>query len=105
MAVIEVDDHSFKEALEENPKVVVKYHASWCGSCRLFAPKFKRLSTSEEFENITFLDVNTEQSPEARRMGEAKNLPTFAIFENGKLVESLASNKEERVVELIQRLN
>ncbi len=105
MAVTIVDDSNFKNELADNQKVVVKYFAGWCGSCRLFAPKYKRLSNDERFEGVTFLDVNAEQSPEARKAGEVKNLPTFAIFQNGELVESLASNKEDQVVALIERLN
>ncbi len=105
MAVTIADDSNFKQELADNQKVVVKYFAGWCGSCRLFAPKYKRLSNDERFEGVTFLDVNAEQSPEARKAGEVKNLPTFAIFQNGELVESLASNKEDQVVALINRLN
>lgn len=105
MAVTIVDDSNFKQELADNQKVVVKYFAGWCGSCRLFAPKYKRLSNDDRFEGVAFLDVNAEQSPEARKAGEVKNLPTFAIFENGELVESLASNKEDQVVSLIERLN
>lgn len=105
MAVTIADDSNFKQELADNQKVVVKYFAGWCGSCRLFAPKYKRLSNDERFEGVAFLDVNAEQSPEARKAGEVKNLPTFAIFQNGELVESLASNKEDQVVSLIERLN
>ena len=105
MAVILADDSSFKQQLTDNERVVVKYYAGWCGSCRLFAPKFKRLSGDERFENVAFLDVNAEMSPESRKMGNVKNLPTFANFKNGELVESLASNKEDQVVALIEKLN
>ena len=105
MAVLQANDQSFEQQLADNEKVVVKYYAGWCGSCRLFAPKFKRLSAEGQFEGITFLDVNAETSPEARRAGEVRNLPTFAIFKGGNLVETLASNKEEQVVALIQKLN
>lgn len=104
MAVKLADDTSFQQQLVENEKVVVKYHAGWCGSCRLFAPKFKRLSTDERFQEVTFLHVDTEHSPEARRLGKVRNLPFFAIFKNGELVETLASVKEEQVVSLIQKL-
>ena len=99
------NDGDFKASLSQNDKVIVKYFAGWCGSCRLFAPKFKRLAKDERFNGITFLDVNAEENPEARKMGNVKNLPTFAIFKNGELQESLASNKEEAVVDLINKLN
>jgi len=98
-------DDDFKASISQNQKVIVKYFASWCGSCRLFAPKFKRLAQDERFEGITFLDVDAEENPEARKLGNVKNLPTFAIFKNGELEASLASNKEDAVVELMNKLN
>jgi len=105
MAVELVTDEDFEKKLQSNEKVVVKYFADWCGSCRLFAPKYKRLSGEERFDGVAFLDVNAEKNPLARQKAEVKNLPTFAIFKNGELVDSITSNKEEMVVELIQKLN
>jgi thioredoxin 1 len=98
------DDSNFKKQLDAHDKIAVKYYADWCGSCKLFAPKYKRLSDDERFKDIVFLDINAEKNPEARRAGEVKNLPTFAIFKNGKLIESLASSKEDAVVELLEKL-
>lgn len=105
MALEVSTDNNFKEKLESNEKVVVKYYADWCGSCKLFAPKFKRLANSENFDNILFLDINAENNPEARKLAGVTNLPFFAIFRNGALVETVASSKEDAVVELIEKLN
>lgn len=105
MAVELVNDQEFKEQLQGSEKVVVKYYADWCGSCRLFKPKYRRLSESEDYSGIKFLDVNAEQNQEARKAAGVTNLPFFAVFKNGELVEGLATNKEEAVVELINKLN
>ncbi len=105
MAVILSDDTKFQSDLSANTKVIVKYFADWCGTCRLFAPKYKRLSGDEKYQNIVFLEVNAEKSPEARKMGQVKNLPTFAIFVNGQIQDSVCSSKEEAVVELLQKLS
>ncbi len=105
MALIVADDSSFKELIDKNASVIVKYYADWCGSCKLFAPKYKRLSNEDRFQNVVFLDVNAEQNPEARKYGNVKNLPTFAVFKDGQLVESVSTSKEEAVIELIEKVN
>ncbi len=105
MAVELISDNDFKTTISDNNKVVVKFFADWCGSCRLFAPKFKRLSNDERFQGITFIDVNAEESPEARKAAQVTNLPSFAVFKDGQLVETLASSKEDAVVELLGKLN
>ncbi|MEN7547963.1 thioredoxin family protein [Rapidithrix thailandica] len=104
MAVEIATDSTFNQFLEKNDKVVVKYFANWCGSCRLFKPKFKRLSNDERFEGVTFLDVNAEENPEARKKAGVNNLPFFAVFKNGVLVEGVPTSKEDAVVELLGKL-
>ncbi len=104
MAVPLVNDIEFREELESHDKIVVKFFTDWCGSCRLFRPKFIRLSEEERFRNIRFLDVNAERSPLARKMASITHFPSFAIFRNGIFVEKIATTKEDMVVEMISRL-
>jgi len=105
MPVVQATDTDFKDILTSNEKVIVKYYADWCGNCRLFSPKFKRMADNEQFKDVTFLDVNAEQSPEARKAAGVTNLPFFAVFKNGTLVDTVAASKEEAVTNLISKLN
>src|SRR4051812_35943201 len=104
MSLIASNDQDFQDLLKKNEKVIVKYYADWCGSCKLFAPKFKRLAGDEKYKDYTFIDVNAEQNPEARKLGNVKSLPTFAIFKDGELLDSLCTTKEDGLVELMARL-
>jgi len=103
MAVEPSNDAQFLQNINQG-KVVVKFFADWCGSCKLFAPKFKRLSADERFKGILFVEVNAEQNPEARKQAGVNTLPYFAVYKDGKLVDGLSSSKEEAVVELIQKI-
>lgn len=105
MSVNPISDAEFTEQLTAHPKVVVKYYADWCGSCKLFSPKYKRLAADERFSDVTFLDVNAEKNPVARKAAGVTTLPYFAIFRNGQLVEALSTSKEETLVELLGKLN
>jgi thiol-disulfide isomerase/thioredoxin len=104
MSVEKVNDQGFEESLKSNEKVAVKYFANWCGSCKLFAPKFRRLSEDDRFKGITFLDVNAEENETARKMAGVDNLPFIAVFKDGELVEGIATSKEDKVVELLEKL-
>jgi thiol-disulfide isomerase/thioredoxin len=105
MAVILTNDNDFSTQLEATPVVVVKYFADWCGSCKLFAPKYKRISNEEGYAGITFLDVNAEENPEARKAAGVDNLPFMAVFKNGKLIEGAATSKEEYLRTMIEKAN
>ena len=104
MSIIECVDKDFSDSLSANDKVVVKYFANWCGSCKLFSPKYKRLSNDDRFSEVVFLDVNAEDNPVARKLGGVDNLPFFAVFKNGELVEGVATSKEDKLVEMLNSI-
>ncbi len=102
--ISKVSDVEFPQILKDNSKVVVKFYADWCGNCRLFAPKFVRMSDKDEYKDVKFLDINAENSPEARKLAGVSNLPFFAVFKDGQLVASDFTSKEEAVDKLIQKI-
>lgn len=105
MSVIDIKDSEFGTTLSEKDKVMVKYYADWCGSCKLIAPKYRRLSEDERFADVKFLEVNAEVNEKARKMGGVDNLPFFAVFKDGKILEGTATSKVEKVEELLNKLN
>lgn len=100
--LLELNEDTLQNIVESNEKVVVQFSASWCGNCRIMKPKFKKLST--ENENITFVIVDAENSPESRKLANVSNLPTFATFVNGKLVNETQTNKAEVLTELVNEI-
>jgi thiol-disulfide isomerase/thioredoxin len=104
MAVQVATDADFKTLLENNPKVVAKFFANWCGTCRLIAPKYKKMAENEAFHGTLFLDINAEENPDARSMVGVTNLPFFATFKDGKLVQADFTAKPESVEGMIQAI-
>lgn len=97
--LIELQEDNLQEIVHANDKVMVLYAAGWCGNCRLMKPKFKRLST--ENESIAFVIVDAEKFPLSRKLAAVNNLPTFAGFNKGNLVNQVQTNKEEQLKTLI----
>lgn len=104
MAVENINDQQFEDLMKDGKSVIVKYYADWCGSCRLFAPKFKRVSNEEDNASIAFVEVNAETNPVARKAAGVDNLPYLALFRNGQLVEGSPSSKEDYLRTLIAKV-
>ena len=100
--LIELNEDTLQYLVSNKEKVVVQFSASWCGNCRIMKPKFKKLAS--ENENLTFVLVDAENSPESRKLANVSNLPTFATFVNGKLVNETQTNKAEVLAELVKEI-
>ena len=99
---LETAEDNLQEVLNQNPKVLVQFGATWCGNCRLLKPKVKRLA--EAYPEIQFIYVDAEKFPESRKLAEVNNLPTFAIFKDGKFVNQVVTSKEEHLKEITNEI-
>ena len=98
----ELTEDTLQSIVSENEKVVVQYGATWCGNCRIMKPKFKKLAS--ENEDVAFLIVDAEKLPNSRKFANVDNLPTFAAFEGGNLVDQVQTNKAEGLIELFNKI-
>ncbi len=100
--LLELENDSLQELVNSNETVLVQYAASWCGNCRIMKPKFKKMAT--ENENISFVIVDAEKFPESRKLANVDNLPTFAAFKGGKLVNQVQTNKIDGLTSLLNEV-
>lgn len=68
--------------------VVIDYSTTWCGPCKVIAPKFEEFS--EKYGDAVFLKVIGDASPEASKLMKregVRSVPSFHYFVNGEKVE------------------
>ncbi|MUV03813.1 thioredoxin [Flavobacterium rakeshii] len=98
----ELEKDNLAEIVSAEPIVIVQYSAGWCGNCRIMKPKFKKMAS--ENENITFVLADAENYPESRKLAKVDNLPTFATFKNGSLVNQVQTNKLDVLTDLVNEV-
>eukprot|EP00270_Netrium_digitus_P021483 TRINITY_DN919_c0_g1_i1.p1 TRINITY_DN919_c0_g1~~TRINITY_DN919_c0_g1_i1.p1 ORF type:complete len:216 (-),score=28.74 TRINITY_DN919_c0_g1_i1:343-915(-) len=80
-------------------KLVVLYIATkTCGPCRFIFPKLVDLSV--EYEDVVFLKINGDNSPETRALMRAwtvRAVPNFRFFRHGELVHQHTGAKEDEL--------
>ena len=95
----ELTEDNLGEMVAREKLVLVQFSAGWCGNCRIMKPKFRKMS--EEFEEAIFVIVDAEKFPDSRKMAEVDNLPTFAAFRDGALVNQVQTNKSDVLKEFV----
>ena len=106
MAVVELTKDNFESTVTGNDFVIVDFWAPWCGPCRSFAPVYEKVS--EDFPDIVFAKVNTEEEQEIAAHFQIRSIPTLMIFrdqiiifsEAGALPESAFRDLVEKAGEL-----
>lgn len=98
----ELTQDNLQEVVAANPLVFVQFGAGWCGNCKIMKPKFKKYAS--ETHNATFVYVDAEAFTESRKLAKVDNLPTFAAFKNGALVNQVQTNKAEILKQFIDEI-
>jgi len=84
--------------------VVVDYSTSWCGPCKIIAPKFDEFS--EQYKDVAFLKVMGDSSPAADKLMRSQGvraLPSFHFWKDGKQVDSISGAKTQALQDAIEQ--
>ena len=98
----ELESDTLEALVKDNETVVVQFSATWCGNCKIMKPKFKKLAA--ENETIPFVIADAEKFPQSRQLANVNNLPTFATFKNGVLVNQVQTNKFDSLITLVNEV-
>ncbi len=100
--MLDLSDANFQDEVSKHPVAIVDFYASWCGSCRLFAPTFEKVAS--ENPDLAFFKVDGDENPSARNDLEIDNLPFVAIFDHGKAVGGMNITTEDALNDLIGKV-
>lgn len=89
-------------AAAEGKLLIVDYSTTWCGPCKMMAPKFDDMSN--RYTQAVFVKVVGDSTPEAgqllKREG-VRSVPAFHFWKNGKRVDSISGADPERLEDVI----
>jgi len=83
--------------------VVVDFFATWCGPCKMIAPKLEELS-KELAEKIVVVKVDVDECEDIAMEYNISSMPTFIFIKNKEKVDEFVGANAEKLANFITKL-
>lgn len=96
------DQAELDAALAANSRVVVMFHATWCGACKQIAPKYAQFAAA--YGTIKFLSVDVDDAEDVTFKYDISSMPTFVTIRDGKQMDRFSGANPDRLEEKLKAL-
>ncbi len=104
MEIILTDANFNDEVLKSSVPVLVDFWAPWCGPCQLMGPIVEAMAHEYDSKNIKIGKCNVDENPNVSGQYGVLSIPTFLIFKNGQVVDTLVGGtQKEKMKEFIDK--
>lgn len=104
MKVFQLDSKNFAEEVLKNGQIVlVDFYADWCGPCKMMAPIVEKIA--EDFlGKVKVCKINIDEANEIAEKYGIMSIPTFIVFKNGKIENTVIGMQSEQELKQIIEL-
>lgn len=100
--IVHLTNATFNEYIRSDTPILVDFYADWCGPCQRMIKVLPRLT--EEFqEKVIIGKVNVDEEELLKKEYDVKSIPTFILFDEGRIVDRWSGVKTlleiKRIVE------
>lgn len=82
------DDNFDAEVLKSDIPVLIDFHASWCGPCKMLGPVIEELA--DEYEGkVKIGKMDVDEAGETAGKYQVLSVPTVLIFKGGEVVDQV----------------
>jgi thioredoxin 1 len=92
-------DNALKDAADS--LVVLDCFATWCGPCKVIAPKV--VAFTKEFPQVRFYKIDVDEVNDVAQELGIRAMPTFMLFKKGDKVDEVVGANEKALKAAIQK--
>ncbi|XP_018024620.1 thioredoxin, mitochondrial [Hyalella azteca] len=93
------DEEDFqKRVIDSATPVIVDFHASWCGPCKLLAPRIEKVIAGKG-EKVHLAKVDIDDISDVALKYGVSAVPSVIAIRNGKVVDKFVGLQEENRIE------
>merc|ERR1711977_27872 len=89
------------DAIKQPGLVVLDCFATWCGPCKVIAPKI--VEYSKRYTDVRFYKVDVDEVPDLAQALNIRAMPTFVLFKGGELVEEVVGANPKAIEAAIEK--
>ena len=94
--VKEINAEEYAEIINSPTPVVIDFHATWCGPCKVLSPILEELD--DEIEGVEFVKLDVDQHPEIAGQNQVMGVPTVVILKDGEVKDRFVGVQPKEVI-------
>ena len=94
--VKEINAEEYSEIVNSSNPVVIDFHATWCGPCKVLSPILEELD--DEIEGVEFVKLDVDQHPQIAGQNQVMGVPTVVILKDGEVKDRFVGVQPNEVI-------
>ncbi|MEO8852352.1 MAG: thioredoxin [Ginsengibacter sp.] len=76
---------TFGELIKNKQPVLVDFHATWCGPCKMMAPELQRFAQNNTGK-LRVIKIDIDKNQQTAQQFNIQGVPTLILFKEGKVI-------------------
>ena len=94
--VKEINAEEYSQIINSTNPVVIDFHATWCGPCKVLSPILEELD--DEIEGVEFVKIDVDQHPQIAGQNQVMGVPTVVILKDGEVKDRFVGVQPKEVI-------
>jgi thioredoxin 1 len=99
---MEISSVELQQKINNGEKIIVDFHAVWCGPCRIMKPSFEKVANENKSE-VQMYTMNVDLNREVAMALGVRSIPTIKVFNGGDVVDTKVGVLSEDNINLLLR--